>query len=171
MPDRPKSSRDRVRTHRERLRQQGLRHIQVWVPDVRSRAFKAQAHRQSLAVALSWHAADDQALGHQLRQPRRYSRWEPRGVHRERTLPTAKGRRRGAVVVRRLQDDTHGAARAPHRRLELNPRLCRRHARHESLYFVLGCPKLARRTFAPLIRSHSMMGNSPAARASIATLS
>ena len=60
--DRPKSSRDKVRAHRERLRRQGLRPIQIWVPDVRSRPFKAQAHRQSLAVAESDYAANDQAF-------------------------------------------------------------------------------------------------------------
>jgi hypothetical protein len=49
-----------VRAHRERLRRQGLRPIQIWVPDVRSRAFKAQAHRQSLAIAESALAEDDQ---------------------------------------------------------------------------------------------------------------
>jgi len=58
--DRPKSSRDKVRAYRERLRRQGLRPIQVWVPDVRSRAFKAEAHRQSAAVAQSAHAREDQ---------------------------------------------------------------------------------------------------------------
>ena len=60
--DPPKSSRDKVRAHRERLRRQGLRPIQIWVPDVRSRSFKAQAHRQSLAVAQSEHERDDQAF-------------------------------------------------------------------------------------------------------------
>jgi len=60
VPDRPRSSRDKVRAYRERLRQQGLRPIQIWVPDVRSRAFKAEAHRQSLAVAGSPHAREDQ---------------------------------------------------------------------------------------------------------------
>ncbi|HSJ30444.1 MAG TPA: antitoxin MazE family protein [Longimicrobiales bacterium] len=60
--DRPKSSRDKVRAHRERLRKQGLRPIQIWVPDVRSRSFKAQAHRQSLAVAESEREAEDQAF-------------------------------------------------------------------------------------------------------------
>ncbi len=55
-----KPSRDKVRAHRERLRRQGLRPIQIWVPDVRSRSFKAQAHRQSLAVARSSHAGEDQ---------------------------------------------------------------------------------------------------------------
>jgi Protein of unknown function (DUF3018) len=55
-------ARDKVRAYRERLRRQGLRPIQIWVPDVRSPAFKAQAHRQSLAVAQSPHAKDDQAF-------------------------------------------------------------------------------------------------------------
>ena len=62
MPDRPRSSRDKVRAHRERLRRQGLRPIQIWVPDVRSRAFRLAAHRQSLAVAESPHATEDQAF-------------------------------------------------------------------------------------------------------------
>lgn len=57
---RSKSSRDKVRAHRKRLRQQGLRPIQIWVPDLRSSAFVAEAHRQSLAVARSPHAQEDQ---------------------------------------------------------------------------------------------------------------
>jgi hypothetical protein len=56
------SSRDKVRAHRERLRAQGLRPIQIWVPDVRTSAFKAEAHRQSAAVARSPHAREDQAF-------------------------------------------------------------------------------------------------------------
>jgi hypothetical protein len=52
----------RVRDHRQRLRAQGLRPIQIWVPDVRSPEFAAQAHQQSLAVATSPHADDDQAF-------------------------------------------------------------------------------------------------------------
>lgn len=55
-----KGSRDKVRAHRERLRRQGLRPIQVWVPDVRSPAFAAEAHRQSLLVAESAGEAADQ---------------------------------------------------------------------------------------------------------------
>lgn len=58
--DQSKSSRDKVRAHRKRLRQQGLRPIQIWVPDMRSRTFVAEAHRQSLAVAKSPHAKEDQ---------------------------------------------------------------------------------------------------------------
>jgi hypothetical protein len=53
---------ERVREHRQRLRAQGLRPIQIWVPDVRSPEFAAQAHHQSAAVAASTHADDDQAF-------------------------------------------------------------------------------------------------------------
>jgi len=53
---------ERVRAHRERLRAQGLRPIQIWVPDVRSAQFIDQAHLQSAAVASSGHEADDQAF-------------------------------------------------------------------------------------------------------------
>jgi hypothetical protein len=56
-----KSSRAKVRTHRERLRAQGLRPIQIWVPDVRSPAFEREAHLQSLAIAASTGAESDQA--------------------------------------------------------------------------------------------------------------
>jgi hypothetical protein len=36
--------------------------VQIWVADVRSKAFVRAAHRQSLAVAGSPQAADDQAF-------------------------------------------------------------------------------------------------------------
>lgn len=58
----PKPSREKVREHRERLRGQGLRPIQIWVPDVRAPAFRSAAHRQSQAVAISPHAFEDQAF-------------------------------------------------------------------------------------------------------------
>lgn len=45
------SVKDRVKAHRERMRAQGLRPIQIWVPDVRSPEFAAEAHRQSALVA------------------------------------------------------------------------------------------------------------------------
>jgi Protein of unknown function (DUF3018) len=57
-----KRSRDKVQAHRDRLRRQGLRPIQIWVPDMRAPGFAAKAHRQSLAVANSPHAEDDQAF-------------------------------------------------------------------------------------------------------------
>jgi len=56
------TSRQKVRAHRVRLRGQGLRPIQIWVPDTRSRAFAKAARRQSKRVAASEHAAADQAL-------------------------------------------------------------------------------------------------------------
>jgi hypothetical protein len=56
----PKSSRVKVQEHRDRLRKQGLRPIQIWVPDVRSRAFRSEARRQALAVAASSLAYEDQ---------------------------------------------------------------------------------------------------------------
>jgi hypothetical protein len=61
-PSSPKPSRMKVREHRERLRAQGLRPIQIWAPDVRSPSFRAQAHRQSAAIAASAHAREDQAF-------------------------------------------------------------------------------------------------------------
>jgi hypothetical protein len=58
----PQPSRVKVSEHRARLRAQGLRPIQIWVPDVRAPSFKTEAHRQSLAVAASDHALSDQAF-------------------------------------------------------------------------------------------------------------
>ena len=58
--ERKRGSRDRVRTYGERMRARGLRPIQFWVPDTRTATFRAEAHRQSLAVAQSAHAREDQ---------------------------------------------------------------------------------------------------------------
>jgi antidote-toxin recognition MazE-like antitoxin len=55
-----RSSRDKVRLHRERLRAQGLRPVQIWVPDVRARSFIRAARQQSKAVAESKRARADQ---------------------------------------------------------------------------------------------------------------
>ncbi len=57
-----KPSRIKVREHRNRLRAQGLRPIQIWVPDVRSPTFRSEAHRQSVVIAASAHAVNDQAF-------------------------------------------------------------------------------------------------------------
>lgn len=59
-PTGAKPTRVKVREHRQRLRAQGLRPIQIWTPDVNAPNFRAEAHRQSLVVATSTHAADDQ---------------------------------------------------------------------------------------------------------------
>ena len=53
------TSREKVRAHRAALRRQGLRPIQIWVPDTRSPAFKAEARRQSRLVA---EAADEDEI-------------------------------------------------------------------------------------------------------------
>jgi hypothetical protein len=58
----PTTSRAKVQAHRDRLRAQGLRPIQLWVPDTRSPRFASQAARQSRLVAASSHAAEDQAF-------------------------------------------------------------------------------------------------------------
>jgi hypothetical protein len=52
----------RVQKHRQSLRAAGLRPIQIWVPDVRSKSFAVQARRQSLAVARSAQEKDDLAF-------------------------------------------------------------------------------------------------------------
>ena len=56
------SSRDKVRDHRARMRAQGMKLVQMWVPDMNSPAFRAEARRQSRLVASSPHAAEDQAF-------------------------------------------------------------------------------------------------------------
>jgi Antitoxin MazE-like len=56
------TSRDKVRAHRERLRRRGLRPIQLWVPDVRSRSFAREARRQSRLVAASVFEREEQAF-------------------------------------------------------------------------------------------------------------
>ena len=61
-PKHSRPSRLKVQKHRERLRRLGMRPLQIWVPDVRSPAFRAEAHRQSLATAVSVGACDDQAF-------------------------------------------------------------------------------------------------------------
>ena len=58
--NRKHGSRDKVRSYRERMRARGLRPIQIWVPDTRTAGFRAEAHRQSLAVARSRLAREDQ---------------------------------------------------------------------------------------------------------------
>ena len=57
-----RSSREKVRSYRERMRARGLRPIQIWVPDTRMAKFAEEAHRQSLAVAKSAGEREDQAF-------------------------------------------------------------------------------------------------------------
>ena len=47
----PATSSTRVQQYRARLRNAGLRPVQIWVPDTRSDAFKASCAQQARAVA------------------------------------------------------------------------------------------------------------------------
>lgn len=51
-----------MQAHRRRLREQGLRPVQIWVPDTRAPEFARAAHEQSLAVAATADASEDQAF-------------------------------------------------------------------------------------------------------------
>jgi len=62
MPHKSTSSREKVQKHREGLRAQGMRLIQIWVPDVRNRSFMLAARKQSRLVAASPFEAEDQAF-------------------------------------------------------------------------------------------------------------
>lgn len=50
----------RVAEYRRRMRERGLRPIQVWVPDVRTPSFAVEAARQSAIVAHGRHAGEEQ---------------------------------------------------------------------------------------------------------------
>ncbi len=55
------TSRDKVAAHRARLRAQGMRPVTLWVPDMRSPKFAAEAKRQCVLANNSPYAAQDQA--------------------------------------------------------------------------------------------------------------
>ncbi len=42
---------DKARTYRERMKQQGMRQLNIWVPDSRSALIAEKARRQSLLAA------------------------------------------------------------------------------------------------------------------------
>ena len=44
------------------MRERGYRPVQVWVPDVRTTQFAAEAHRQAALVALADRTSDDQSF-------------------------------------------------------------------------------------------------------------
>jgi Protein of unknown function (DUF3018)/PemK-like, MazF-like toxin of type II toxin-antitoxin system len=120
-------SRQRVRTHRERLRAKGLRPVQIWMPDATAEGFAAEAHRQSRAVAGSAAAEDDQAFVDSV------SEWPPseargdldrlwrRAVHRQATVG---GDRAGRPLRYRLGGAVpvhHDPTDAPLFRLVIEP--------------------------------------------------
>jgi hypothetical protein len=59
---RKKATRAKVSAHRARMRAQGMRLLQIWVPDTRSPEFAKEARRQSRMAARSPHAQEDQAF-------------------------------------------------------------------------------------------------------------
>ena len=61
-PAQRKATRKKVASHRARMRAQGMRLLQIWVPDPRSPEFAKEARRQSRAAARSPHAKEDQAF-------------------------------------------------------------------------------------------------------------
>lgn len=56
------SSKARVAAHRRKLRAQGLRPIEIWVPDTSSPEFRAELRRQLQLVSRSAQEKDDQAF-------------------------------------------------------------------------------------------------------------
>lgn len=65
---------DNVRRYRERMRAEGMRQIQLWVPDTRSPAFLAECRRQSLLVAGD---PAEQAIMDELEAAQDTDGWEP----------------------------------------------------------------------------------------------
>jgi hypothetical protein len=41
---------ERVRRHRQQLRAEGLKPIQIWIPDTRSESFRQKCERESLSL-------------------------------------------------------------------------------------------------------------------------
>jgi hypothetical protein len=58
----PRSSASKVRQHREKLRAQGLRPIQIWVQDLRDPKVIEQIRREARAIAESPQEKEDQAF-------------------------------------------------------------------------------------------------------------
>ncbi|MSU51442.1 MAG: DUF3018 family protein [Opitutus sp.] len=46
MPAKTKSATNKMQAYRDRLRAQGLRPVQIWVPDIHARGFQAEIRRQ-----------------------------------------------------------------------------------------------------------------------------
>jgi hypothetical protein len=51
---------ERVRKHREQLRADGLKPVQLWIPDTRSESFRKKCERESLSLAADPH--EDETL-------------------------------------------------------------------------------------------------------------
>lgn len=69
---RPDSTQQRVRKHREALRLQGLRPIQIWIPDTRRPGFAEEIRRQCLALRSD---AGDQECSAWIEASMDYTEW------------------------------------------------------------------------------------------------
>lgn len=69
---RPKTARERMQARRERLRAQGLRPIQFWVPDLRNPKVQADLRRQAKLLA---RPVESGALDHWIDQAYDWSEW------------------------------------------------------------------------------------------------
>jgi len=54
---------ERVKKHRDGLRAQGLRAIQIWIPDAHSEGFAQECRRQALLIAQGPSEAQELAWG------------------------------------------------------------------------------------------------------------
>ncbi len=59
---RRRPTRIRVKAHRDRLRAQGLRPVQIWIPDLRNAAVREEIARQCRAIANDPNEPADQAF-------------------------------------------------------------------------------------------------------------
>lgn len=57
--NKPLTPAERTARWRAKMRAQGLRPKQIWVPDVHSPEFKAEARRESLLIAQAMKKSDD----------------------------------------------------------------------------------------------------------------
>lgn len=55
----PKTSTERMAAYRRRMREAGLRPVQIWVPDLRKPEILAEYQRQARAIAESEPAGDE----------------------------------------------------------------------------------------------------------------
>lgn len=46
----PSNTADRVKKHRDALREKGLKPVQIWVPDTRRKGFSEECKKQALLV-------------------------------------------------------------------------------------------------------------------------
>ncbi|GAA1130178.1 MULTISPECIES: antitoxin MazE-like protein [Microbacterium] len=63
------TGRERVAEYRRRMRERGLRPLQVWVPDVRDPSFAVEASRQTALIAAHPFAQAEQAYIESISEP------------------------------------------------------------------------------------------------------